>query len=101
MPINLNTIGLRAWRGTGGIYSERDQGIKILGVPIGSPDFVVSELKKVLEEQSKLLEKIPLIQDTQSAWTLLLFSGNARANYFNRVLSPSDSAEYCVGHDKN
>ena len=45
----------RVWRGSG-VATER-QGIKILGTPVGHPDFVRSHLVDLVEEQHVLLER--------------------------------------------
>ena len=41
------------------------------------------------------------MHDVQSAWLLLLFCGNSRANYLCRVLDPASTEEYAEGHDAN
>ena len=33
-----------------GLYSERDQGLKILGVPIGHPNCIANEMRKILQK---------------------------------------------------
>ena len=57
------------WRGDFSLPPSK-QGLKILGVPIGHPEYIVRELAQKVEEQSLLLERIPLIQDVQAAWLL-------------------------------
>ena len=47
-----------------------EQGIKVLG----TRDFVAAHLHRVLGKHLTLLERIPLLQDIQMAWTLLLHS---------------------------
>ena len=67
------------WRGSQ-LHSEM-QGIKILGTPLGHPDFVARHLEGVLEEQRVFLSRIPLVNDIRSALLLLLHCADARANY--------------------
>ena len=57
-------------------------------------------LAEKLEDQRVLLQRIPSMQDTQSAWHLLLNCASARANYFLRVVPPELAAEYAKGHDE-
>ena len=54
------------WRGSG-IPTEQ-QGIKVLGTPLGHDDFVAQHLRTVTRDHHCLLERIPLMQDVQSAW---------------------------------
>ena len=56
----------RVWKGSGLPTSE--QGVRILGTPVGDPDFVQAFLRKVLEEHDVLLSRIPMVEDLQSAW---------------------------------
>ena len=62
------------------LHSEM-QGIKILGTPLGHPDFVARHLEGVLEEQRVFLSRIPLVNGIRSALLLLLHCADARANY--------------------
>ena len=53
--------------------------------PLGHPEFVASHLEHIAEEHRVLLERIPAVQDVQSAWLILLHCAVARANYLLRV----------------
>ena len=88
----------RVWRG-GDEAGTVAQGIKILGMPLGHPDFVHNQLQHVREHQQTLLGRIPLVPDVQSCWALLLHCVAARANYFIRVVPPELSAEFATSHD--
>ena len=57
------------------------QGVVILGVPIGSPDFVRQQLEDKSAEQDLLFQRIPLLEDTQACWLLLLMCAATRANF--------------------
>ena len=85
------------WRGSQ-LPSEL-QGIKILGTPLGHPEFVTRHLQGVLEEQRVFLNRIPLVSDIQSAWLLLLHCANARANYQIRSVTPEGVEAYARAHD--
>ena len=65
----------RVWRGNHEDSLE-DQGITILGTPVGWPEFVERELAKILANHSELLTRIPEVQDLQCAWLLLLYCGD-------------------------
>ena len=67
------------WRGSDELLSHR-RGIKVLGTPLGHPDFVKAHLDKLTAEHQTLLERIPLVEDAQSAWLLLVHCAAARAN---------------------
>ena len=43
------------------------QGIKVLGTPLGHDDFVASHLHEVAQDQQGLLRKIPMVKDLQCA----------------------------------
>ena len=41
-------------------------------IPIGHEEFVQAELRATTEKHQTLVERIPLVQDTQSAWLQFL-----------------------------
>ena len=51
-----------------------ERGLVVLGVPIGSPDFVRKHLRLTLERQASLLDQLPALEDAQVAWLLLSLS---------------------------
>ena len=75
------------WKGSG--LPTELQGIKVLGTPLGHPDFVAAHLDRVLSDHRTLLERIPAMQDVQCAWALLLHNACGRANYQVRVVRPA------------
>ena len=72
---------------------------QILGTPLGHPDFVARHREGLLEEQRVFLSGIPLVDDIQSAWLLLLHCANARANYQIRLVTPEGVEAYARAHD--
>ena len=56
-----------------------EQGMKVLGTPLGHEDCVARHLEAVVDEPRVLLERIPRVQDVQSAWLLRLHCASARA----------------------
>ena len=91
----------RVWRGSG----ETDlppvqQGITVLGTPLGHPSFVQGHLEKKVAEQRTLLERIPLksvicSQRGLSCSTVRLLGRTT----FLRVVEPQAVAEYATLHD--
>ena len=87
------------WRGSDELPSHRC-GIKVLGTPLGHPDFVRAHLEMLTAEHQTLLHRIPLVEDTQSAWLLLVHCAAARANYTAKVVAPKSAEEFCRRHDE-
>ena len=87
---------VKVWRGSQLPTVER--GIKVLGTPLGHEDYVVRHLEAVTDEQRILLERIPRVQDVQSAWLLLLHCASARANYQLRSVpqTPRQNSRPCM-----
>ena len=86
------------WRGSE--LPTHKQGIKVLGTPVGHPDYVAAQLEKIMEKQHTFLQRIPSIPDLQSAWLLLLHCASPRANYLLRVLPPDGVLRYAQVHDE-
>ena len=51
------------WRGSD--LPPIEQGLEILGTPLGHPDFVESHLQSVARKQQVLLDRIPMVSDVQ------------------------------------
>ena len=75
------------------------QGMKVLGTPLGHPEFVSAQLRQVSECHRVLFERIPSVSDLQAAWLLLLYCAGTRANYLLRALPPHATEEYAADHD--
>ena len=60
------------WRGDAHLHLDQ-QGFKVLGVPFGHPAYVKRFLEEKIADHSVLLDPIPAVPDTQSAWLLLSF----------------------------
>ena len=87
----------KVWRGTR--IPTAEQGMKVLGTPLGHEDYVARHLEAVADEQRVLLDRIPRVRDVQSARLLLLHCALARANYQLRSVPPNASAEFAATHD--
>ena len=75
------------------------QGIKVLGTPLGHRDFVRNHLERTSVDHQLLLDRIPMLEDLQSSWLLLVHCAAARANYMMRVVEPEAAQEFCQRHD--
>ena len=49
------------------------QGIRLLGTPLGHPDFVRDQLTRLTTSHRVLLERIEAVPDLQVAWLLLAY----------------------------
>ena len=95
-PEDLHTIGAEAWRGEG---PEEEQGLVVLGVPVGHSAFVQKWLADKEESHQQFLTRIPAVQDAQCAWLLLLMCAGPRANHILRNLPPSEVSQFAQNHD--
>ena len=90
----------RVWRRSGETdLPPSQQGIVVLGTPLGDPAFSQAHLDKKVADQRTLLERIPLVADLQSSWSILLHCASAKANYLLRVVEPQTVAAYPRAHD--
>ena len=75
------------------------QGIRVLGAPIGSPEYVADQLEKKSDKQETLFTRIPRVQDTQACWLLLLMCASTRANFWLRMVTPEQTLQFAERHD--
>ena len=87
------------WKGNPKLPHSQ-QGIKILGIPVGRKEFVEHELESRANTHAELLEKIPRVKDLQCAWLFLLYCGVSRANFFIRAVSPDHSLHFAQRHEE-
>ena len=95
-PEDLDTVGAEAWTGEG---PEEDRGLVVLGVPVGHRAFVQKWLADKGQSHAQFLSRIPVVQDAQSAWLLLLMCAGPRAHHILRNLPPSEVTQFCEDHD--
>ena len=89
----------RVWRGSE--IPEDQQGMKILGTTLGNPEFVRRFLAQLSLKHRVLLQRIPLLDDVQSAWLLLAHCAATRANYSLRCVEPQDVEPFARAHDSD
>ena len=91
--------GDAVWVGDWSLPPEQ-QGLVVLGAPIGSEAYVQRQLRLKRDEHDRLLQRIPAVEDLQAAWLLLRHCACPRANYLLRALPPASTAEYASAHDE-
>ena len=79
---------------------QAQQGLIVLGAPIGSEAYVQRQLQTKRDEHDRLLARIPAVEDLQAAWLLLRHCACPRANYLLRALPPALTAAYASAHDE-
>ena len=67
-------------------------GLRVLGVPVGLPSYILSQLEQKAGEHEEFLRRIPVIQDVQAAWLLLLCCAVPRALFWLRTVQPELTA---------
>ena len=92
--------GAVVWRGDE-VLPTIDQGVVILGTPLGHFDFVQRHLQSKVESHRVLLERIPAVPDLQAAWLILLCCASARANFLLSALPPEATREFARQHDES
>ena len=76
-----------------------ERGIRLLGTPLGTAEFVRSQLDATEAAHQLLLQRILAVQDLQSAWLLMLFCASSRATFHLRVCHPDHTEAFARQHD--
>jgi len=63
------------------------EGLLVLGCPYGSPDFIDTELLKIISKLSILVKRLELV-DSKCAYLLIKYCINTKGSYLARVCSP-------------
>ena len=87
------------WKGDHTLLRQQ-QGIRVLGAPLGSAEYVQSQLEQKSVEQETLFHRIPQAQDTQASW-LLLMCGATRSNFWLRMVRPDQVQNFAERRDLN
>ena len=75
------------------------QGLVVLGSPLGSDAFTQAFLAEKRASQDTLLQRIPAVPHLQSTWLILLLCGAPRANYLLRILPPCHTHAFAREHN--
>ena len=76
-----------------------EQGMKVLGVPLGRDENATRFLEKKTEHHDTLFHRIPLVPDVQASWLLLSFCAATRANFYLRNVTPEVARSFAISHD--
>ena len=57
---------------------------KIFGISEGQPEYVLQFLEEKSDEHRTLFQRIPMVEDPQAVWLLLLMCASTRANFWLR-----------------
>ena len=93
----MGTADRPVWTGSDLPVDRR--GMRILGTPLGSPEFVERQLQELREEHELLLHSLQALPELQSGWLLLSMCASTRANYYLRTLPPSQVQAFAQAHD--
>ena len=86
----------------GGRDQPRAQrGLRVLGLPVGTDEYIQAELSRLHAKQQPLVEAIPTIPDLQTSWRLLLYCASPRAHYALRGLRPDLTRDFAAAHDQS
>ena len=88
------------WRGDP-LLPVTQQGVKVLGIPIGKQEYAQEFLAHKSRQQQVLFQRIPWVNDTQSAFLLLSMCGATRANFWLRAVRPEDTEDFARQHNEN
>ena len=89
-PVDMEDLGPDVWN---------PEGIKMLGTPVGHPEFLSTFVEQRLVEERKLWDAIRPVPDLQCAWQLLLQCAGPRCHHMLRTVPPSRSFRCAQGHD--
>ena len=101
-PANIGDLqpvgGDLVWVGDWALPRDQ-QGLKVLGTPLGSEVFVRNQLALKRGAHDRWLHAIPAVEDVQAAWLLLRYCVAPRADYLLRISSPAATADHAAEND--
>eukprot|EP00973_Karenia_brevis_P054095 7514711-Karenia_brevis.AAC.1 len=96
VPAGLTNLGAEVWRGD---KIAIEAGLRMLGSPIGTADYIHSWCAKRARFHNWTLEQISHVQDSQCRWLLLKFCAEPMANHALRNIPPSLVMPLAENHD--
>jgi len=96
-PPRVEEMGETVWKGS---LPVNLQGIKVVGTPVGSDEFVQEHCREVLNNEAQLLSMIPKLASLQASWLILYFCAVPKINHLLRTLAPSQSRHVARSHDQ-
>ena len=107
--IRLHTGKTSTWNRAGAVPERMAElgpsvwspgGLKILGTPLGTPEFHSIATRERLEEETLLWRAIPWVPDLQCSWQLLVQCAGPRCHHFLRCVPPELSKTCAEEHDR-
>ena len=95
-PPHVLDIGADVWKGS---FPVNQQGIKVVGTPVGTDEYIAEFGHQVVGNEVKLLEQIPKLASLQASWLLLYFCAVPKVNHLLRTLPPSRASSTAETHD--
>ena len=74
--------------------------IKIVGTPIGTPEYVAKYGIPVMNDEAQLLNFLPKLASLQIAWLLLYYCALPRINHLLRIIPSSLIYDITHSHDE-
>ena len=78
-----------------------ERGIKILGTPFGTTQYISTYWGKLSSERAQLLNLIPKLPSRQAAWLLLYFCAVPRMNHILRTVPLPEAQPMAEAHDRS
>eukprot|EP00973_Karenia_brevis_P014023 1905086-Karenia_brevis.AAC.1 len=95
-PARVDELGPNVWRANKAV---EERGLKIVGTPFGSKEYIKASGTKMVEEELQLLDKLPKLSLLQSSWLLLYFCAVPRINHLLRTVPPTLVRDIAEMHD--
>ena len=67
---------------------RKENGLKVVGTPIGTPEFIAKHGERIVVDEAQLLQSLPMLASLQAAWLLLYFCAVPRINHLLRTIPP-------------
>jgi len=96
VPDDLAVLGPDIWKADLPLALN---GIKVVGSPIGTDEYIVEVGREVVNEEVQLLDFLPQLASLQVSWLLLYFCAVPRINHMLRTLSPRVVTQLAIQHD--
>ena len=92
----IDRFGHAAWKCD---KPAEQRGIKVLGAPFGTSEFLQGFYANLVEEEARLLNLIPQLTSLQASWLLLYFCAVPRINHLLRTVPPDLIEPMARAHD--
>ena len=96
-PADIAHLGATVWIANN---PAAENGIMVLGTPVGHPEYIAAQGKERMQTEQQLLDKLRQMDDPTCAWPVLLWSAVPRANHILRNVHPELCASYAEAHDQ-